>query len=297
MSSFVGNDDEMVNRYPNDEQAEALIRGDDPGGPASAGIAGLVASIRSLGDQEIADEVAARHVAMVVGEAAVSPRPDHDPVVGTQRPRRRIMLSTVLSSLLAKVMAATVAVAAVGTGVGVAADASAPGDLLHGLDRAMEAVGIADGGAAERIDEAKSLVEVDLPAAVAAATEAAANGDIETEAASTAVTALEAAALRVSEGAEGEQSALTRQQVAALLEEIAAQLQNEDGFDGAAIAEQARLIRPEVELPEPVFQDEVPPVNVPPDDVPPPTPVPTIPDEASTDSAGAPSEEAPTEAP
>jgi hypothetical protein len=295
MSSFVGNDDEMVNRYPNDEQAEALIRGDDPGEPESAGIAGLVASIRSLGDQKIADKVAERHVAMVVGEAAVSPRPDRDPVVGIQRPRRRIVLSTVLSSLLAKVMAATVALAAVGSGVGVAADASVPGDFLYGLDRAMEAVGVADGGAAERIDEARGLVEVDLPAAVEAAAEAAANG--ETEAASAAVTALETAALRVGDGAEGEQSALTRQQVAALLEEIAAQLQNEDGFDGAAIAEQARLIRPEVELPEPVFQDEVPPVNVPPDDVPPPTPVPTIPDEASTDSAGAPSQEAPTEAP
>lgn len=36
MSSFIGNDDEMANEYPSDEQVEALIRGDVPGDPQLA---------------------------------------------------------------------------------------------------------------------------------------------------------------------------------------------------------------------------------------------------------------------
>jgi len=50
------------------------------------------------------------------------------------------VFSSLFSSILAKVLIASMAVAAVGTGVGVVADGAVPGDVLYGLDRAMEQV-------------------------------------------------------------------------------------------------------------------------------------------------------------
>jgi hypothetical protein len=44
------------------------------------------------------------------------------------------------------------------SGVAYAANGASPGDVLYGLDRALEAVGIGNGGASERISEAISLV-------------------------------------------------------------------------------------------------------------------------------------------
>ena len=44
-------------------------------------------------------------------------------------------------------------------GVAVASDAAAPGDVLYGLDRVLENIGVNDGGIQERIDEAEILAE------------------------------------------------------------------------------------------------------------------------------------------
>lgn len=266
MSAFDGYEDEMLNRQPSDEQAEAMIRGEDPGDPALTETGDALRSLRALGDHAVADDVAERHIAMIARAASLSSRPA--PVAEPKRTRRRIVLSTVLSSLLAKILAATVAVAAVGTGVGVTADAAAPGEALYALDRAMESVSLADGGAAERVEEARALLDLDLPAAVETAAEAAENDEDE-ETPSGAAEALRAAAARIST-ADGEQSALTREQVSALLEQIASQLESGEGVDGESIAETARAIRPEVELPDEADHGDVPPVSVP-EDVPPVT--------------------------
>lgn len=63
---------------------------------------------------------------------------------------------TWLASLTPRLAGAalTVVLLAGMTGVAVAANYSAPGDFLYGLDRAMESVGLADGGIPERLDEA-----------------------------------------------------------------------------------------------------------------------------------------------
>lgn len=45
------------------------------------------------------------------------------------------------------------------SGVAMAADAAAPGDPLYGVDRALERVGIGDGGMGERIEEFEALLD------------------------------------------------------------------------------------------------------------------------------------------
>lgn len=283
MSRSDGYEDEMARRDPSDEQIEALLRGDEPGSDL-ADVAGSLDALRSLGEVTVPEDVVAAHVAMASRAAAVSSgtaRTESAPVSKTTRPRRRIVLNTLLTSLLAKVLAATVALASVGTGLVVAADHAAPGDALYGIDRAVEAVGILDGGVEERVAEARGLVDVNLPDAVATAGEA-----VEDAGDSQSAAALSAAADRIRESVadapDGEQSALTRQHVADLLDLLSEQ--RADGtVDGAAVAAAAKAIHDTV-LPEPVTLDEVPPVDtgvgdVPPGEIPPvPT---TIPDEAT----------------
>lgn len=56
--------------------------------------------------------------------------------------------------------AALIAVLVVGlAGTAAAADAASPGDALYGLDRALEQVGINDGGFEERLEEAQTLAD------------------------------------------------------------------------------------------------------------------------------------------
>lgn len=45
------------------------------------------------------------------------------------------------------------------SGVAVASDAAAPGDLLYGIDRALETIGINDGGVTERLEEAATMAD------------------------------------------------------------------------------------------------------------------------------------------
>lgn len=70
-----------------------------------------------------------------------------------------MFLSTILSTKLAAVIASAVVASGSLAGVGVAANAAAPGDALYGLDCAMERIGLGDGGAQERVQEAAKMVE------------------------------------------------------------------------------------------------------------------------------------------
>ena len=62
-----------------------------------------------------------------------------------------MILSTILGTKVAAVIASAVVAAGGLTGVGFAADNAAPGDALYGLDCALERVGLGDGGAQERV--------------------------------------------------------------------------------------------------------------------------------------------------
>ncbi len=113
-------------------------------------------------------------------------------------------------------------------GVAYAANGAAPGDLLYGLDRALEAVGIGNGGSAERLAEVKELVE---QGHADRGLEHAANivGD------PGARTALLAAAQRIT----GLDRAAAHEGVAPLLTYLS---ENVGAVDGATVADLARAV-------------------------------------------------------
>jgi len=160
------------------------------------------------------------------------------------------MFGTMLSSLLAKVLAATVAITVVGAGVAIAADGAAPGDALYGIDRALENVGIGAGGITERFDEVARLIDTNRVAdALNHASEVLADLPQELEIAQSEIEdasdALGEAAKQISE-VRSDKEAYTDTQVfrdhaAELVQFLSEQLaDDQEGVDGEAVAERAR---------------------------------------------------------
>jgi hypothetical protein len=137
------------------------------------------------------------------------------------------------------------------TAIAIASDDAAPGDALYGIDRALEAVGIGDGSAAERIAEARVLFDRgEVTAAIDHASEAITDSggdddvpDFSPEEANAAA-ALQAAADKVQANDQA-QSQQVRDAVAAMLAEMAAMMKDPaiEGKDfGQKVAEMAGTI-------------------------------------------------------
>jgi hypothetical protein len=127
------------------------------------------------------------------------------------------------------------------SGMAVAADSAKPGDLLYGIDRAFETVGIGNGNADERIEEAEALLEAgELSRGLRHAADTVKTQGPEEPAASAAL--LEAAERVRGEGSE--KSATTREEVAGLITYIS---ENVHDLDGRHVAELAREIGAEDE--------------------------------------------------
>jgi len=245
MSDYGDYKDEMVDNYVNDELLDLL--------PASGGLEGspspvaeFLQQLQLLGDTLPDDAVITRHLAMLSAEAAIGPVVD--PVErGSTGPlvrRWRVAFGTLMSGFVLNALIGTAAFAAVGTGAVVAADGASPGDVLYGLDRALERVGVNDGRAGERIEEAMALVDRGQHSRAIEAVEEAI-GDLADESANTS--ALEAlqnasdqiASVRITDSSGYHDTQGFRDQVAGLLRLIATEM--EDGaVDGALIAETAR---------------------------------------------------------
>jgi hypothetical protein len=150
-------------------------------------MAEFLTELRGLSEAPIEEAVAVEHIAMITSQVIVSPVHQavdpkatvtagsrHDRLRSTAfNRRRRIMFNSLGSSLAVKVIAASIALAAVvGTGA-AAANSALPGSPLFGIDKAMEKIGIGNGGSAERTAEAQSLLSGgDVPGAAHAASEA-----------------------------------------------------------------------------------------------------------------------------
>src|SRR3990172_6186648 len=134
-----------------------------------------------------------------------------------------------LRTRTAAAVAATVVSVGTFGGVAYAADGASPGDFLYGLDRALEAVGIGNGGGAERIAEAIVLTDQGDPGEGLEHAASAVSDDPGAESALLAA----AERLTASDGPE------VHDQVAALLTYLA---DNIGSVDGQAVAELAQAV-------------------------------------------------------
>jgi hypothetical protein len=143
--------DEMFTKRLSDDDVEAVLSGR---APDDAELAEIARVLSALDPERFADTTGERASEFARRAAAVTRTGEHAKFAATARYRRGLSLTP----RLAPAAVAAILLFAM-TGVAVASDSSVPGDALYGLDRAMERIGIGDGGDAERIDEATVLTE------------------------------------------------------------------------------------------------------------------------------------------
>ena len=272
-------DGEMLKKRLSDQDIERILSGRDP---EDANLARLGPALAALHHQDIAapsNDTVARFAAEAAAIARES-KPEHRDDPAVPEPARARRFAFALRDKLA-VVAVAIFVMAGMTGVAAASDDAAPGDFLYGLDRALEAVGVNDGGASERITEAQSLASdgrvTEAISHVAEAVETPEDGesvdDFSPESTNAAI-ALRDAAESVRDDNDDPESQEVRDAVSAMLTEMADMLGDPD-FDGAEfgrrVSEMARSIANPVDGPQEGDQDETEqPADNRPDDAGPP---------------------------
>ncbi len=226
MSEFGDYQGEMDRNRTSDVEIERLLTGSPHVTPELRPIADLFAALRTRDGDELDDDAVAGFVA-----AAIEASPATPIASVSRQPRGRTNLAGLRRRAATVSVAATVILGGT-SGLAVAADGAKPGDILYGVDRAMEAVGIGAGAESERLSEAEALInsgEVHLGLEHAA--EALENTGSGTEAAE----ALMEAADRV-RAAGVDPSAATQERVAGLLAYISDNVGNIDGTHVAELA-------------------------------------------------------------
>lgn len=226
---------EMPKRALTDRQIEILLSGLSPKEESLARFGSVLTTLHGPTPAPPGE----RHILTLAAEAAALGRKPAEETPSPSQSRRGPRPVFGLKRRLAGGLAAAVLLSGM-TGVAVAANGSGPGDALYGLDRALEAVGIGDGGAAERIEEARRLLEKgELATAIgqiADAVEAGSTAESFSPEAVRASEALRGAADSVRGGQEGLEPEDVRSAVAAMLTEIAEMLEA-DELNGAALGE------------------------------------------------------------
>ena len=217
-----------------DQDLERLVHGDDPESQELARLAEALQTWQADLTRTPGEEQTAAFAAKAA-EIARQTKPEAVPQTGSAPSRT---WRQTLKYKLAGGMAAVLMLSGM-TGVAVASDDAAPGDALYALDRALESVGINDGGPTERITEAQALFDAGLTAeAVEHAAEA-------FEEPTEAVDALMAAADRVRMNAENNENNETADEtlrsVGAMLHEMANTVDRGPEF-GQRVSEMARGI-------------------------------------------------------
>lgn len=232
--------DEMPRNVLSDQDIETLFRGFESAEESLNHLTLAVRALHRVGPMSIHEEKleALAAEAAVLTRAAKEIRPTR---ADLPKPEKRMFGST-LKRRLAGGLAAAVMLSGM-TGVAVAADGARPGDALYGLDRALEAVGIGAGGAAERLAEARALLEAgevsNAITQVAEVVEETGAFDGEETFSPEAVRASEAlrgAAQNIADTGRGPGATGTRTEVAQILTRIADLLEAND-FDGANLGE------------------------------------------------------------
>jgi len=135
-----------------DEEIELIITGGAAFDEDLAEFASFLANIR----EEVVTAPTPAEVDRFARRAAAIARSTHRPTPVTRPGRNRVSLSALRTHAATAV--ATVALA-VFSALGLTANAAVPGDLLYGLDLAMEKVGIGNGSLQERLNEAAVLID------------------------------------------------------------------------------------------------------------------------------------------
>jgi hypothetical protein len=234
--------DEMPTTRFSDQDVERLLSGDRPEDVALAQLAPILKSLHGTVVTPVESHV--QQFATSAAEAARAARSEDPGSAATQTrlSRSRRTLAT-LKRKLATGLAAVLALSGM-TGIAAASDGAAPGDALYGIDRALEAIGLSDGGAAERIAEAQALFDDGL---VSEAIEHAAEAvpDIDARQSETGVEALLAAAASVT-GTDPEEADEVRTRVGEMLTWMADNASSADGVTGREfgqeVARRARSI-------------------------------------------------------
>jgi hypothetical protein len=151
-----------------DADVEALFDGAD-GLPANlSDVAEVVATIQAIGRYD-ADKDFSRLIAAAALEARATPVARYAAAQAASTSwewTRRVVPRVAVGA------AALLMLVVSSSGLAFAANGAKPGDLLYGLDRAAEVIGIGDGGADERYAEAQALVAAgEMPGGLALAAE------------------------------------------------------------------------------------------------------------------------------
>lgn len=133
-----------------DDELDRLIEGTSDR-PELSGLIRALDAMRAKGDPTVDDDLIASYVdEAVTASLRLASRPR--PGAGASRRRFRLLGRPAMIGL------ASMLVLVIGmSGAALAANGSKPGDSLYGLDRAFEAIGIGNGGAEERLSEARAL--------------------------------------------------------------------------------------------------------------------------------------------
>lgn len=234
--------DEMPKRL-SDRDAELILMGQEP---EDAGLARLGMALRTLHSQDFASP-SEESVARFAAEAAMVARQSRSDVTVPTSQVARNRLRDRLSAVQAKIAVAALSLLVVVgvAGVATASDRAAPGHVLYGIDRALESIGINDGGTGERIGEARQLATAgEFRLAIDHVASAMEDG-VTRDGPGEATEALRRAASKVESGDTETSSDEVRAAVATMLDEMA-NLWDDPELDGAEfgqrVAEMARSI-------------------------------------------------------
>jgi len=237
----------MLRHGFSDQDVERLFCGEKPNNQALATLSPVLSAFQSVSWPSPSEE---RVIRFATKAAEVAQAAELEPTTGSPRRGSQSGWLPSLSRGLATGVASILVFSGM-TAIAIASDDAAPGDALYGIDRALEAVGIGDGSAAERIAEARVLFDRgEVTAAIDHASEAITDSggdddvpDFSPEEANAAA-ALQAAADKVQANDQA-QSQQVRDAVAAMLAEMAAMMQDPaiEGKDfGQKVAELAGTI-------------------------------------------------------
>jgi hypothetical protein len=209
-----------------DSQVEALLAGSIGSDTDLESIAGVLDAARDLAQPDPEADFSALF-AVAARESRMTPieRFANEHLIPSAERRPQLIQRVAIAS------AALLVFVTLSSGLAYAADGAKPGDLLYGLDRALEVVAIGGGGATERLTEVEALIATGAVANGLRHAAAVLDGHPDSD---EARAALNAAAARFEDAADSPSSQAA--QVSALITYLQNAVASPEGVDGQTVA-------------------------------------------------------------